>query len=126
MAVYLGYYRVARSYQDQMQERAREQRPGLDEKFRELILGLPEKVPAGCRIDGSYPPMGAGAVLRDPGPPSVMIVETESTSDLAFISRYYTGYLAFEWTPANHVGGTREERETWQTAMGSLERESME
>jgi hypothetical protein len=126
MAVYLGYYRVVRTYQEQNQARAREQGLGIDAKFRQLILGLPERLPAGCRIIDSYTPIGGGSVIREPGPPSVMIVETESTSDLAFISQYYTGYLAFEWTPANRVGGTRQERETWQTAMSALERESLE
>ena len=55
-----------------------------------------------------------------------MIVETESTSALGFISQYYAGYLAFEWTPANRVGGTREERETWQSALDTIERENVE
>src|SRR4051794_35420934 len=100
MAVYLGYYRVVRQFQEQTQAQARDAGVEMDAKFRQMILALPDRLPAGCTIVGSYTPIGGGAVLHEPGPPAVMIVETESTRDLVFISQYYTGYLQFEWTPA--------------------------
>jgi hypothetical protein len=112
MAVYLGYYRTTSSFTEENQARARSQGPIIDSKFRQMVVDLPDKLPAGCRIIGSYAPMGGGgAVLGDPGLPSVQIVDTGNPADLNFISQYYSGYLMFQWTPAISVGSNRQERE---------------
>jgi hypothetical protein len=113
MTVYLGYYRTVPWFAEEAQARARDE-AGPDARFRRLVLELPEKLPAGCLLLGSYAPLGGGgAVLADPGPPSVLIVETEDARDLGFITQYYAGYLLFHWVPAIRVGATRDEREAW-------------
>lgn len=122
MALYLGYYRAVPHFLQETQERARGQSPAPDPKFQRLVIDLLEKLPAGCKIIGSYVPM-AGAVLADHGPPSIMLVETDNLADLSFISQYYTGYLLFHWVPGTRVGVTRQEREAWAAAQ-ARERES--
>ena len=115
MAVYLGYYRVVPGFMQENQERIRREGPtGPDPKFVQMVRELPDKLPAGCRILGSYAPLGgASGDVSEPGPPSVMIVETDEPRDLASITQYYSGYLAFQWAPATAVGATRQEREAW-------------
>ena len=113
MATYLAYYRVAPSFNEENQARARGGGSGIDPKFRQMVVDLPNRLPSSCRILGSYAPVGGGAVLSEPGAPAVMIIETSDPRDLTFISQYYTGYLIFQWTPATSVGGNRQERESW-------------
>lgn len=113
MAVYLGYYRAVPRFAEEAQARAREG-AGPDPSFRRMVTELLDKLPASCHLLGSYTPLGgAGAVLSDPGPPSVMIVETDNPADLGFISQYYAGYLMFQWLPAVRVGATHQERADW-------------
>lgn len=40
-----------------------------------------------------------------------MIVESDQTEHLIFISRYYAGFLQFHWVPAISLGASRQERE---------------
>ena len=54
-------------------------------------------------------------VSSDPGPPSVLIVETSDDAHLSFINSYYSGWLEF-WVPAAKIGATRAEREQWVTS----------
>ena len=116
MAVYLGYYRPTPTFAAETQARGRE-RAGPDPTFRKMVQELPEKLPAGCRLLGSYAPLGGGgAVLSEPGPPAVMILETDSVSDLGFITQYYEGYLLFHWLPAVRIGASRDERLAWALA----------
>ncbi len=114
MAIYLGYYRPTPTFIEENQARARREGPGPDPTFRQKVQELPDKLPAGCRILGSYAPVGGGGpVLAEPGLPAVQIVETDDPTHLGFISQYYAGYLMFQWTPATSVGGTRQERDRW-------------
>jgi hypothetical protein len=51
--------------------------------------------------------------------PNVLIVETADTSSLDFISRYYRGYLEFDWVPCHVLGATDEEREQFLQGLAS-------
>ena len=116
MAIYLGYYRPAPSFMEETQARARGEGAGAgpDPAFRRLVQELPERLPAGCRILGSYAPVGGGGpVLAEPGLPAVQILESDDPTHLGVISQYYAGYLMFQWTPATSVGGTRQVRDRW-------------
>lgn len=116
MTVYLGYYRPVPDFDQETQDRARRGESGFDPSFLRMVQELSEKLPAGCRILGSYVPMGGGAVLSEPGAPAVMLVESETADDLAVITRHYSGYLTFLWTPATVIGATRSERDAWAEA----------
>ena len=114
MAVYLGYYRAVPGFVQATQEQLRGGGGGPDPAFLQRVRELPERLPAGCRILGSYTPLGgAGGPVFEPGPPSVMIVESDDPVHLGFISQHYGGYLAFLWVPATVVGASRQERDRW-------------
>ena len=117
MTTYIGYYRPVPQYLQESGARARAGDPSPDPTMRRLVTELPEKLPAGCSIVGSYVP-GAGPVLHEPGPPSVMIVECDGIEPLQFISRYYTGFLQFHWVPAMSLGATQREREAAMAPAG--------
>jgi hypothetical protein len=112
MATYIGYYRVTEGFAEENGKRARSGDKAIDQKFGQMIIELPGKLPNGINIIGSYAPM-AGPVLGNQ-PPSVMIVDAAETSDLTFISQYYSGYLQFQWMPASVVGASRAQRESWR------------
>ena len=118
MAVYLGYYRAVLGFVQETQDRQRRGGGGPDPAFLDLVRELPERLPAGCRILGSYTPLGGGGgAVFEPGPPSVMIVESDDPAHLGVISQHYTGYLTFLWVPATVVGASRPERERWAAQM---------
>ncbi len=112
MALYLGYYRPVPAYLQEVWTRARSGDRTPDAAFGRLVTALPQQLPAGCRLLGSYAAIG-GEGLGTPSPPSVMLVESDSTEALAFISQYYTGYLQFQWVPARAVGASSTEREAF-------------
>jgi hypothetical protein len=118
MAIYLGYYRATPQFIEENQARLRREGGNAGPPAcRRMVQELPDKLPAGCRIVGSYAPVGGGgAVLGPVGLPSVQIVETSDPTHLDFISQYYNGYLIFQWTPATSVGGNRQERAAWAAA----------
>ena len=96
------------------QEQRRRGAGGADPAFLRLVRELPERLPAGCRILSSYTPLGgAGGTVFEPGPPAVMIVESDDPAHLGIISQHSGGYLAFLWVPATVVGASRQERERW-------------
>lgn len=111
MSTFIGYYRTNDAFAQEIQQRQREGQP-IDARFIQMVVDLPGKLPASCKIIGSYSP-AAGPVLG-PQPPSIQIVETNDPRDLQFISQYYGGYLQFHWVPATVVGANRQEREAWR------------
>ena len=113
MNTYLGYYRINANWAASISEQARKGISSPPSEFLKKVRELPEKLPSGCSIVGSYAPRAVGAVLSDPGPPSVMIVETSDDAHLSFINNYYAGWLEFLWVPAAKIGATRAERERW-------------
>jgi hypothetical protein len=115
MSVYVGFYRPDPEFMRETAARARAGDQATDPKLARLVVELPEKLPAGCKIVGAYNTF-AGSALSDPGPPGVVIVDTGNGDDLLFISQYYTGYLQFLWHPARSVGATRQEREAAMAA----------
>ena len=110
MAVYIGYYRPAPSFLEANFARARAEGFSPDPKMQQLVRELPERLPASCRILAAYSPMAA-PVFGDTAPPGVLVIETDSTTDLTFINQHYMGYLMFQWVPATAIGTTRAERE---------------
>ena len=110
MPVYLGFYRPDPEFQREFGARVRAGEQSGDTRIQRLVVELPDKLPASCRIIGAYNTM-AGNVLSDPGPPGVLIVDTSNGDDLLFISQYYSGYLQFQWHPARAIGANRQERE---------------
>ncbi|HLZ68976.1 MAG TPA: hypothetical protein VKV26_03615 [Dehalococcoidia bacterium] len=112
MSVYLGYYRVTPGFAEANAARARSGEASIDPKFRQMVIDLPGKLPANCRIIGSYAPMGTDL-------PAVMIAETNNTDDLFFISQYYNGYLQYQWVPARAVGTTAAERERYLASVAA-------
>lgn len=111
MATYIGYYRTTDAFAQEIQQNSREGKP-IDQKFMQMVVDLPAKLPASCSVIGSYAP-AAGPVLGAQ-PPSIQIVETSDTRDLQFISQYYGGYLMFHWVPATVVGANKQQREAWR------------
>ena len=116
MAVYIGYYRPNPQSLAEGGQRARSGQPGPDPTLVQLVRALPDKLPAGCRLLGSFAPM-AGPVFADQPPPGVTIVETDNVADLQFISQHYAGYLIYHWIPAVRVGVSALEREAWASAI---------
>ncbi len=112
----LGYYRINPNWAASTSDQARKGISSPPTDFLKKVRELPEKLPPGCTIVGSYAPRAVGAVLIDPGPPSVMIVETSDDAHLSFINSYYSGWLEFLWVPAAKIGATRAEREQWLTS----------
>jgi hypothetical protein len=110
MAVYIGYYRPVPSFAEANFARSRAEGFSPDPKMQQLVRELPERLPGSCRILAAYSPMAA-AVFSETQPPGVLVVETDSTTDLTFINQHYAGYLLFQWAPATVVGTTRAERE---------------
>lgn len=107
MTTFIGYYRPDAGFLAEAGERSRSGGPaGFDPKFLELVAALPDQLPSGCTIVGSYAPRG-----NDATNPSVMIVETDDDAHLAFIGNYYQGWLQFQWVPAASVGGSRAARD---------------
>jgi hypothetical protein len=123
MAVYLGSYRAVPGFVQETQDQLRRGAGGPNPAFLRLVRELPERLPAGCRILGSYTPLGgAGGAVFEPGPPAVMIVESDDPAHLGVISQHYSGYLAFLWVPATVVGASRQERDRWAAeASGPIE-----
>lgn len=112
MATFIGYYRPDAGWLAETNAQARSEGPvGFDPKFLERVAALPEQLPEGCTILGSYAPRGVAEST-----PSVMIVETEDDAHLAFISNYYQGWLQFTWVPGVSVGGSRATREDFVAA----------
>jgi hypothetical protein len=70
--------------------------PAMQQKVREL----PAKLPATCRLIGSWATPGA----RVNG---VMIVEAESWDDLEAINAHYRGWLLIDWHPTRTGGVAR-------------------
>lgn len=115
MSPYMGFYRATPEFASAASSRALGVPGSVDVEagLFERLRGLTAALPAGCRLVNAYASIGGGAVLGEKGVPGVMIVETENAADLFAITRHYEGYLAFQWAPANAVGGSREEREAW-------------
>ncbi len=110
MATYVGFYTIDPSYAALGAENARSG-GGPDIAFLDKVRALGSTLPEGTRIIGSYMTMSSEK-------PNVLIVETDDPSALAAISQYYTGYLAYDWTPANVIGASEGEREQWRKSAG--------
>jgi hypothetical protein len=111
MALYLGYYLFVPEFSHEGHARASSGDTAVDPVMMRKAIELPERLPAGCRLQGAYVPHGMAYGEPDTTQPAIMLVETDNPADLDFISRYYQGYVSFRWTPANAVGATRAERE---------------
>jgi hypothetical protein len=110
MAVYIGYYRPTAGFMEANFARARAEGFSPDPRMQQLVRELPERLPSSCRILAAFSPMAA-PVFGEVVPPGVLVVETETTADLSFITQHYSGYLMFQWVPATVIGATRAERE---------------
>src|SRR5262249_29674711 len=121
MAIYLGYYRATPEFAEETRSRARREglAAALDPTFLQRVRELPEQVPAGCRLIGSYVPMGGGGVLATVGLPAVMIGEPAAREHLRFITTYSPGSLLYQWTPAPAPGPPRQEREAWAASVAA-------
>ncbi len=67
----------------------------LPPNFAKMVNEFPSKLPATCKLIGSWG-------VSPPGP-SLIIVEAESMADLIHISTYYAGWLEFDWRPTRSV-----------------------
>lgn len=106
MSVYIGYQTTARPLLEELENESwAKGYPGLSQKALDRALELREKLPEGCRIVGVYNPV---AGIQNPLTPGVMVIETDDTAHLQFISNHYTGMLNYVWVPAISVGTTRE------------------
>jgi len=107
MTTYIGYYRPDANWLAETGARSRSEGPtGFDPAFLQRVAALPEQLPNGCAIVGSYAPRSVAEAT-----PSIMIVETDDDAHLAFITNYYQGWLQFSWAPAVSVGGSRATRD---------------
>ena len=103
MTIYAGYYEPVPEAH-------------LDDSFRRKVVELPQRLPAGCLLVGSYVPApGEGWVGRRP--PPFLLVETDHPDGLEYIRQYYAGYLRFEWAPLSSIGATHAEREAWAASL---------
>jgi hypothetical protein len=102
VSAYIGFYRPAPEYRADSVARARRSEPTDPEVVR-LIRDLPGALPDGCRILSAYTTMSVTH-------PNVLIVDASDTSSLSFISRYYGGYLEFDWLPCRVIGVSDDER----------------
>lgn len=97
--MYIGFYDVDPDFRRAIGDGARTGDNSLDKAFRERVVALRDRLPPTLKLLGSY---GTQATAH----PNVFICETDNQADLAFISNYYTGYLVFDWVPANAIGTT--------------------
>lgn len=82
-----------------------ELQPGqLSEPMATKVREFPQKLPQGCRLIGSYGPVGQSIDVPDARRlPGVTIIETDDPAHLAFITQYSAGYLAWFFHPYNPV-----------------------
>ena len=102
MATYIGYYRPNADYVREQGEKARNGSGGVNPAFRQKVIDLRTKLPAGIKLIGSYSPLGGASSAR----PAVWIAETDDPAELTFINNWYEGFLDFEWVPATAIGTT--------------------
>ena len=102
MAMYIGFYDINPDFQRQTGERARGGDNTPDAAFQRKVVELRDKLPASLKLLGSY---GTQSTDR----PNIWLCETDNQADLQFVTNYYTGYLVFDWVPANVVGTTASE-----------------
>jgi hypothetical protein len=111
MAIYIGFYRPNADYARDIAQRVRRgeltARPGQhpDPQFAQKVRELPAQLPPGCTLVASYSRAAYGSIdgTEDGQLPGVMIVETNTATDLAVITNYYLGYLTFTWHPYTAV-----------------------
>ncbi len=101
MAIYVGFYRVDEDYQREVGEKLRsgklELKPGeLAEPVRTKARELPQKLPTGCRVVGSWVPVESPGRTENPG---VIVVETDDIMHLIWFNSYYAGLVHFSWHP---------------------------
>ena len=109
MAIYLGFYTPSPEWNREVGEKVRRGEltlePGrvpepLATKVRELL----QKLPPGCKLIGSYAPIGQSPDVPEARRlPGVQIIETDDPSHLAVITQHYAGYLSFFFHPYNPV-----------------------
>jgi hypothetical protein len=102
VSAYVGFFRPNLEYRADTVARARRGEAADPEVVR-LISELPGSLPEGCRILGAFTTVSASH-------PGVLIVEAVDTASLDFISRYYRGYLEYDWVPCRVLGATEGER----------------
>jgi hypothetical protein len=107
MATYLGFYTPNPDWSREVAEKYRRgelQQGQVPEPMATKVRELPQKLPAGCKLVGSWAPIGQSADVPEARRlPGVQIIETDDPSHLAFINQYYAGYLAFFFHPYNPV-----------------------
>ena len=107
MATYIGFYTPNPEWSREVAEMLRrgELQPGqMPEPMATKVRELPHKLPAGCKLVGSWAPIGQSAgVPESRRLPGVQIVETDDPSQLTAIVQHYAGYLDFFFHPYNPV-----------------------
>lgn len=103
MSTYIGYYWSDEDFRRENAAKAREsgtfyQNPTM----RDKVVGLRDNLPEGLTLIGSYGPLAGGSREH----PSVWICETDDPQKLDFVSRWYSGFLEFDWRPARAIGTT--------------------
>ena len=104
MNTYLGYYRINPNWATSTSEGPQGHLESADRTPGE---GARTSGEASTRLHhrGVLRSRAVGAVLSDPGPPSVLIVETSDDAHLSFINSYYSGWPEFLWVTAAKIGG---------------------
>ncbi len=94
--IFMGFNRTNEAFQAENAARSRSNGATSPEpqKLVRLLTEFPDKAPEGCRVVGAWVPI-SGAAPREPGPPGVMVVETDN----------------FQWVPALALGSSRKDRE---------------
>lgn len=100
MALYIGFATVVDDY---FREVGAKMRSGdlqlkpfeTPEPARTRARELPAKLPAGCKLHGSWIPAG-GIAYKEP---IVTVIETDNPSHLAWFNTYYGGMFLFTWHP---------------------------
>ena len=106
MSIYIGYQIAAAKLQEELEARSWGGDSSMPKELIDRVVALRENLPSGCTLLGVYNPIGG---VANPATPGVMVVETDDTSHLQFISDHYRGMLNYVWVPATSVATTANE-----------------
>src|SRR5215218_3090808 len=99
MATYIGFYTPNPDWVREVSDKQRrgELQPGQPaEPLATKVREFPQKLPAGCKLIGSYGPVGQSPDVPEARRlPGILIVETDDPAHLAAIAQHYAGYLGF-------------------------------
>lgn len=105
MSIYIGYQTASAKLQQEMEARGWDGDSSFPPEVVARVVALRDNLPTGCTLLGVYNPVGN----MNAATPGVMVVETDDSAHLAFITNHYRGMLDYHWVPATTVATTSTE-----------------